>query len=153
MCGIWAFLLLLLLLSRFSHVRLCVTPEMTAHQVPPSLGFSRQEVGCHFLLQCMKVKSEREVAQSCLTLRNPMDCSPPHSSVHEILQARVLEWGAIAFSVLQSYSHQDRMVLAQRQKYRSMEQNKKPRDKSAHLSTPYLWQKRQEYTMEKRQSL
>ena len=52
-----------------------------------------------------------------------------------------------------NYSHQDSMVLAQRQKYRSMEQNRKPRDKSMHLWTPYLWQRRQEYTMEKRQSL
>ena len=56
-------------------------------------------VGCHFLLQCMKVKSESEVAQSCLTLSNPVDCSPPGSSVHGVFQARVLEWGAIAFSV------------------------------------------------------
>ena len=55
-------------------------------------------VGCHFLLQSMKVKSESEVAPSCLTLRDPMDCSPPGSSVHGIFQARVLEWGAIAFS-------------------------------------------------------
>ena len=55
-------------------------------------------VGCYFLLQCMKVKSEREVAQSCPTLSDPMDCSLPGSSVHGILQARVLEWGAIAFS-------------------------------------------------------
>ena len=55
-------------------------------------------VGCHFLLQCMKVKSESEVAQSCLTLCDPMDCSLPGSSVHGILQARVLEWSAIAFS-------------------------------------------------------
>ena len=55
-------------------------------------------VGCHFLLQCMKVKSESEVAQSCPTLRDPMDCSLPGSSVHRIFQARVLEWGAIAFS-------------------------------------------------------
>ena len=55
-------------------------------------------VGCHFLLQCMKVKSESEVAQSCLTLSDPMDCSPPGSSAHGIFQARVLEWGAIAFS-------------------------------------------------------
>ena len=54
-------------------------------------------VGCHFLLQCMKVKSESELTQ-CLTLSDPMDCSLPGSSVHEILQARVLEWGAIAFS-------------------------------------------------------
>ena len=55
-------------------------------------------VGCHFLLQCMKVKSESEVAQSCPTLSDPMDCSFPGSSVHGIFQARVLEWGAIAFS-------------------------------------------------------
>ena len=56
------------------------------------------EVGCHVLLQCMKVKSESEVAQLCLTLRDPMDCSLPASSIHGIFQARVLEWGAIAFS-------------------------------------------------------
>ena len=56
-------------------------------------------VGCHFLLQCMKVKSEREVAQSCLTLHDPMDCSLPGSSAFGIFQARVLEWVAIAFSV------------------------------------------------------
>ena len=65
---------------------------MAAHQAPPSLGLSRQEhgVGCHFLLQCRKVKSEREVAQSCPTLRDPMDCSLAGSSVHGIFQARVL---------------------------------------------------------------
>jgi len=135
-------LLLLLLLSRFSRVRLCETPYTAAHQAPPSLGFSRQEhwsglpfpspmhksenwkwsrsvvsnssqphgvqptrlldpwdfpgkstgVGCHFLLQGMKVKSESEVTQLCLTLSDPMDCSPPGSSVHGIFQARVLEW-------------------------------------------------------------
>ena len=55
-------------------------------------------VGCYFLLQCMKVKSESEVAQSCPTLPDPMDCSLPGSSIHGIFQARVLEWGAIAFS-------------------------------------------------------
>ena len=55
-------------------------------------------VGCHFLLQCMKVKSESEVSQSCPTPSDPMDCSLPGSSVHGIFQARVLEWGAIAFS-------------------------------------------------------
>ena len=55
-------------------------------------------VGCHFLLQCMKVKSESEVAQSCLTCRDPMDCSLPGSSVPRIFQARVLEWVTIAFS-------------------------------------------------------
>ena len=57
-------------------------------------------VGCHFLLQCMKVKGESEVAQSCLTVSHPMDCSLPGSSVHGIFQARVLEWGAIAFSAV-----------------------------------------------------
>ena len=55
-------------------------------------------VACHFLLQCMKVKSESEVAQSCRTLSDPMDCSLPGSAIHGIFQARVLEWGAIAFS-------------------------------------------------------
>ena len=79
----------------------------------PSLGFFRQEhwSGCHFLLQCMNVKSESEVAQSCPTLvgpphlrdpmghsSDPMDFSLPGSSVHGTCQARVLEWGAIAFS-------------------------------------------------------
>ena len=52
-------------------------------------------VGCHFFLQCMKVKSVTEVVQSCLTPSDPMDCSLPGSSVHGIFQARVLEWGAI----------------------------------------------------------
>ena len=55
-------------------------------------------VGCHFLLQCMKEKSESEAAQSCLTLSDPMDRNLPASSVHGIFQARVLEWGPIAFS-------------------------------------------------------
>ena len=57
-------------------------------------------VGCHFLLQCMKLKSESEVAQSCPTLSDPMDSCLPGSSIHGIFQARVLEWGAIAFSKL-----------------------------------------------------
>ena len=58
-------------------------------------------VGCHVLFQCMKVKSEIEVTQSCPTLIDPMDCSLPGSSVHGIFQASVLEWGAIAFSGVQ----------------------------------------------------
>ena len=76
--------LLLPLLSHFSRVRLCATTETAAHQAPPSLGFSRQEhwSGLPFLLQCMKVKSESEVDQSCLTLRDRMECSLPGSSVH-----------------------------------------------------------------------
>ena len=59
-------------------------------------------VGCHFLLQCMKVKSESKVTQSCLTLCDPMDCRPLGSSIRGTFQARVLEWGAIAFSVNKS---------------------------------------------------
>ena len=93
-------LLLLFLLSCFSRVRLCATPQMAAHQAPLSRDSPGKNtgVGCHFLLQRMKVKSESEVAQSCLTLSNPMDCSLPSSSIHGIFQARVLEWVAIAFS-------------------------------------------------------
>ena len=67
-------------------------------------------VGCYFLLQCMKVKSQSEVIQSCLTLRDPMDCSLPGSSVHGIFQARVLEWGAITFSKL-SFRHKENLTV------------------------------------------
>ena len=70
-------------------------------------------VGCHFLLQCMEVKREREVAQSCLALSDPMDCSPPGSSIHGIFQARVLEWGAIAFSNLVTLGVQIRRLNPQ----------------------------------------
>ena len=88
--------MLLLLLSRFSRVRLCATPETEAHQAPLSLGFSRQE---HWSgLPFFSPRHESEVAQSCLTPGDPMDCSLPGSSIHGIFQARVLEWDAIAFS-------------------------------------------------------
>ena len=94
------YTLLLLLLSLFSRVRFCATPQTAAHQAPPSLGFSRQEhwSGLPFPSPMHEVKSESEVAQSCPTLRDPMDCSLPDSSIHGIFQARVLEWVAIAFS-------------------------------------------------------
>ena len=69
-------------------------------------------VGCHCLLQCMKVKSESEVAQSCLTLCDPIDCSLPGSSVHGIFQARVLEWGAIAFCIATYQVTSNNMVLS-----------------------------------------
>ena len=89
-------LLLLLLLSCFSRILLCATPETAAHQAPPSLGFSRQE---HWSgLPFPSPMHESEVAQSCPTLSDPMDSNAPGSSVHGIFQARVLEWGAIAFS-------------------------------------------------------
>ena len=92
--------LLLLLLSRFSRVRPCATPRWQPTRLPHPWDSPGKNtgVGCHFLLQCMKVKSEREVAQSYPTLSNSMDCSPPGSSVHGIFQARVLEWDVIAFS-------------------------------------------------------
>ena len=72
--------------------------QPTRHPRPWDSPSKNSRVGCHCLLQCMKVKSEREVVQSCPTLSDPMDCSPPGSSIHGIFQARVLEWGAIAFS-------------------------------------------------------
>ena len=90
--------IMLLLLSRFSRVQLCATPYMAAHQAPPSLGFSRQEHWSGLPFPSPMHESESEVAQLCLTLSNPMDCSLPGSSIHGIFQARVLEWGAIAFS-------------------------------------------------------
>ena len=63
--------------------------------IPGILQGKNTGVGCHFLLQCMKVKSESEVTQSCLTLSDPIDYSLPGSAVPGIFQARVLEWGAI----------------------------------------------------------
>ena len=92
--------LLLLLLSHFSHVWLCATPETQPTRLPRPWDCPGKKtgVGCHFLLQGMKLKSESEVeseaAQS--TLSNPLDCSPPGSSVHGIFQAKVLEWVPIA---------------------------------------------------------
>ena len=82
--------MVLLLLSRFSCVRLCVIPRTAAIRLPRPWDSPGKNtgVGCHFLLQCMKVKSEREVAQSCPTLSDPMDCSPPGSSIHGIFQAK-----------------------------------------------------------------
>ena len=94
-------LLLLLLLSSFSRVRLCATPQTAAHKAPPSLGFSRQEhwSGLPFPSPMHeKVKTESDISQSCPTLCDPMDYSPPGSPVPGILQARTLEWVAISFS-------------------------------------------------------
>ena len=95
----------LLLLLSCSAVSDSVRPQRLSDSVQPtrlrrpwdSPG-KNTGVGCHFLLQRMKGKSESEVAQSCPTLRDPMDCSLPGSSVHRIFQARVLEWDAVAFS-------------------------------------------------------
>ena len=101
---VFAEQLLLLLLSR-----LVLSDSVRPHRWQPtrlshpwdSPG-KNTVVGCHFLLQCMKVKSESEVTHLCPTLGNLMDCSPPGSSVHGIFQARVLEWGAIVLSMQSS---------------------------------------------------
>ena len=75
---------------------------MAAHQLPHPWDSPGKNtgVGCHFPLQCMKLKSESEVAQLCPSLRDPMDCSLQGSFVHGIFQARVLEWGAISYIII-----------------------------------------------------
>ena len=91
------------MLSRFSHVWLCVTPWTAAHQAPLSTEFSRQEYwsGLPFPSPNLcTAAAAAKLLQSCPTLRGPMDCSPPGSSLHGIFQARVLELGTIAFSNL-----------------------------------------------------
>ena len=94
----------LLLLSRFSRVRLCATPETAAHQAPPFLGFSRQEHWSGLPFPSPMHESESEVGQSCPTPSNPMDCSLQGSSVHGIFQARVLDsinfWTAHVFKAI-----------------------------------------------------
>ena len=105
----WAPAPLLLLLSHFSRVRLCATPQTAAYQAPPSLGFSRQE---HWSgLPFPSPMHEGEVTQSCPSLSDPMDCGLPGSSVHVIFQANVLEWGAIAFSNPANGSHFGRRIF------------------------------------------
>ena len=85
-------------------------------------------VGCHFLLQCMKVKRGSKVAQSCPTLSNPMDRSLPGSSVHGIFQTKVLEWGAIAFSV---FTHKH----INKQTYMTLPHHSSHQDKHTHTHT------------------
>ena len=87
-----------------SSIRGIFQARVLAHQAPLSLGFSRQEYwsGLPFPSPTHERKSEGKVAHSCLTLNDPMDCSLPGSSVHGIFQARVLEWGAIAFSDIEA---------------------------------------------------
>ena len=88
---------LILLLSHFSRVQLRATQKQQPTRLPRPWDSPGKDTGagCHVLLQCRKVKSESEVAQSCPTLRDPMDCSLPGSSVHGMFQARGLQWGAI----------------------------------------------------------
>ena len=90
----------MLLLNHFSCVRLYATHRQQPTRLPHPWDSPGKNtgVGCHFLLQCMKVKSESEVAQLCLTLSDPMDCSLPGSTIHGIFQARILEWVTTPFS-------------------------------------------------------
>ena len=96
---------ILLLLSRFSRVRLRATPEMAAHQASPSLGLSRQEHWSGLPFPSPMHESEKwKWSHSVMSdSSDPMDCSPPGSSVHGIFQAKVVEWGAIALSSQWSY--------------------------------------------------
>ena len=119
--AIWKTLLLLLLVA--SVVSDSVRPHRRQPTRLPSPWDSPGEetgVGCHFLLQRMKVKSESEVAQLCPTLSDPMDCSPPGSSIHGIFQARVLEWGAIAFSLGDTDSCKTEIVFQRRESVKGL---------------------------------
>ena len=89
---------LLLLLTRFSHAQSVWRWQPIRLLHPWDSPGKNSGVGCYFLLQCMKVKRESEVAQSCLTLCNPIDGSPPGSSIPGILQARILEWVAMCWA-------------------------------------------------------
>ena len=92
--------------------------QPTRHPCPWDSPGKNTGVSCHFLLQCVKVKSDSEVAQSCPTRSDPMDSSLPGCSIHGIFQARVLKWGATAFSSLMG-SQKVRHDLATEQQLRS----------------------------------
>ena len=116
--------------------------------------YPKQSLG---MIQCNSYQTTNSIFQRTRT-NNFTICMEIQKTLNSQSNLEKEEWNrrnqpAWLQALLQSHSHQDSMVLAQTQKYRSMEQNRKPRDKSMHLWTPYLWQRRQEYTMEKRQSL
>ena len=98
-------------------------------------------VGFHVLVQCMKVKSESEVTQSCLTLSDPMDCSLPGSSIHGIFQARVLEWVGIAFSekTLTTWKESDDQSRQHAKKQRHYFANKDLSGQGYGLSMCHVW--------------
>ena len=126
--------MLLLLLSCFSRVRLCATPETAAHQAPPSLGFSRQEHWSGLPFPSPMHESDSEVAQSCQTPSDPMDCSLPGSSVHEIFQATVLERRATAFS-LKVYTALQPKTNLSKSREKSVYHRRLPMDRISHTVT------------------
>ena len=108
-------------------------------------------VDCHFLLQCIKVKSESEVAQSRLTLRNPMDCNLPGSSSPWDFPGKSTGVGChhlLRQTILQKYNNLNSMILAQKEIQRSTEQNSKPRNKPRLIRSINISQRRQEYSMD-----
>ena len=111
----------------------------TGSPIPGILQARTLEWVCHFLLQCMKVKSESEDAQLCLTLSDPMDCSPPGSSIHGIFQARVLEWGAIAFSDQDSVLFLKQLISHRGSTLLLKEMNSDVDRWGLHKSKPTLW--------------
>ena len=129
-------MLLLLLLSRFSRVRLCATPETAAHQASPSLGLSRQEhwSGLPFpspMHESEKWKWSRSVMSDS---SDPMDCSLPGFSIHGIFQARVLEWGATAFS-LNVYTALQPQTNLSKSCEKSVDHRRLPMDRISHTVT------------------
>ena len=125
-------------------VRLFATPWTVARPLlcPWDSPGKNTGVGCHFLLQCIKVKSESEVAQSCTAPSNPMDCSLQGSSIRGIFQARVLEWVAIAFS---NWLARKRHLMWNQSPKLEMEEKKKrhkftvKRDLNPNPSSSTLW--------------
>ena len=106
-------------------------------------------VGCHFLLQCIKVKSESEVAQSWPTLRDPMDCNLPGFSSPWDFPGKSTGVGChhlLRQTILQKYNNLNSMILAQKEIQRSTEQNSKPRNKPRLICSINISQRRQEYS-------
>ena len=134
---------LLLLLSHFKRVQLCGPHrrQPTRLLCPWASPGKNTGVGCHFLLQCKRVKSESEVAQSCPTLNNPMDCSLPGLSMHGIFQPRVLGWVGIAFSekTLRTWKESDDQTRQHAKKQRRYFANKDLSSQGYGLSMCHVW--------------